>query len=350
MALTYTVLGAKKTSLELAYDTYLRGNKRLIALTNNLEPFAFTVSCGIIVSAIVKARSATGLSAYHALIALNISQINSWTGYVLLLLRILCAVHQKNLRTKIFFLQIIPYFIHAILVSAFGIYFWRDLAPFMEYASTAPVQPCHPSAYYWILERTVEISDKRLRTISLAYYALSAFPPLNPFPFLSAVPCLVGVCLSIAIFRICWASFLSPMGQRPSESEPNPAETLVSLFGAFTSLCIGHVLWALAICGPFIYTIVSTELTISINRPNVEPGTESEWTYNQTLALFTAIFTVFIYAHEISKMWQTAEPEEEGWTGSSVAEGIYQATGEEQQSLGPESHSNYGATSGSTGV
>ncbi|KAG5652505.1 hypothetical protein H0H81_004776 [Sphagnurus paluster] len=344
-----TNISATPADLEAAreassFKAFIHSNSEFIGLAKGLERSLFMIGFAVILSAIIQARSASGLTAYHALIVLNISQINNWAGFVLLVFRggfrpLEGGGWAGNLLvTKDSLVSSIPCSVHAVVMSGLGMYFWANLTPFLGYASAAPVQPCRAVTYYWVFGRGIEISEKGLRNGSIVFYAVSAIPILGLYllgafmvlailGFLVAFTILVlvlGVAFMIVsmiaypiftliirpFFRLHFIQLLMTLLSRPFSSVAQRIHTIQRSVQSYTTALLVGPIYSqlftfpigLSICAPLIYTIVSTELTIRINSPNVEPGAENAWTYGQTLALFSAIVAIALYVLELVKM------------------------------------------------
>ncbi|KAG5635036.1 hypothetical protein H0H81_012632 [Sphagnurus paluster] len=297
-----------------------------------LERSILMIGLAIILSAILAARSSSGLSAYHAVVVLNVSQINNWSGYLLLhltqRLRALKitgpALTRRFYLTKDTFKASIPCIVHSMMMAGFGLYFWSDLSWFLR---NIVEEPCQPSTYLWVFV-PVHVSNRTLRIISLVYYSISIVPMLDLYLltfiiwinfFIIALTSLVlGVLLllvSIPIFGGLYFALIHPLlkfvidpisirkaRSRKEEIPPIlPSQRfrakLMSIHKYFDDhewipLIVMPV--AVTVHAPLVYSVVSTELTIHINKNHVT-ASENDWTYGQTLALFSALVAIYLY-------------------------------------------------------
>ncbi|GLB44267.1 hypothetical protein LshimejAT787_1601970 [Lyophyllum shimeji] len=328
-------------STEKALRNFRNENAEYLGVAKALERSLFMVGFAVILSAIVEAKSRTGLSAYHALIVLNISQINNWAGFLLLLLRGEFRTTGIGWIGRIFvtrrsLMSSLLCVAHAIMMSALGLYFWSNLGPFLGYAGD--IQSCHPLTYFRVFG-PVNISNKALRISSLAFYAVSLVPVFGLY-FLALIPgfALIVFTLVTLILLLVLVPVLVVLGAiyflilkpvivfmfRPVLRTSAVQNVITSLEGpwsiireqsrrAFLSLRFRTTgllngpsysplftfTMAVFFSAPLVYAIISTELIIRVNRDNVEPGAESKWTYGQTLALFTALVAVILYINEL---------------------------------------------------
>ena len=126
--------------------------KDLIAVVWQVERTLFLVGTIIIISAILEARSSRGgLTAYHALIVLNLSQINNWAGFLIIYSRYGFRESKMVLKLKPKLATVrgvkdlvrvaierhgLLFLMHTAFVSGFGIWFWsKPRSPyFLRYA------------------------------------------------------------------------------------------------------------------------------------------------------------------------------------------------------------------------
>ncbi|KAG6815767.1 hypothetical protein H0H87_011470 [Tephrocybe sp. NHM501043] len=318
--------------------------KEYISLASALERSMFMIGFAVILSAILEAKSSQGLNPYHALIVLNVSQINNWSGFLILSSRGqltnpsghrqwgISFITRKSFLTPGFVL----YTMHAMMMAGLGLYFWADLAPFLAYARSAVVQPCQPVTFFWVFG-AVDVTNRTLRIASLVFYALSIVPIVNLFlVVIMASATLVGLgfpaliaalLLGLIIFLLAFIllpilAFFSSLfwhlisriplvqklGQKshvqlvtaPFKRLRSPTSWLGlgrlygPTYGLLFSLAVGMFYSA-----PIVYFMVSTELIVKANKPNVQPGTENKWTYGQTLALFSALTAIGLYVYQL---------------------------------------------------
>ncbi|KAG5645167.1 hypothetical protein DXG03_006791 [Asterophora parasitica] len=336
-----------------SFQAFVHANREYINLSKGLERALFMIGFAVILSAIIEAKSPVGLTPYHALVVLNISQINNWAGFLLLLMRGGFRPSEQGgwsthfLVTRDSLVSSIPGMVHALMMSGLGLYFWSNLGAFLQYAKTAE-QPCQPMTYYWLFG-AVDVSSKALQIASLVFYGIGSIPIFSLY-FLGAILAVTMLAFMVAftalVFVICLATFVFMMLYyilvypivtlvlRPLFRMGFLQDILASISGilAFidrglrsirrtlrsytTALLVGPSYSqlftfpvAIVVCGPLIYTIISTELTIHINSPNVEPGAENKWTYGQTLALFSTLVSIVLYGHELGKMMRKRRKE-----------------------------------------
>ncbi|KAF9256468.1 hypothetical protein L218DRAFT_949968 [Marasmius fiardii PR-910] len=221
-----------------------------VGLARNLERSILLIGFATIISAIIQLGNTNGLTPYHTLIVLNL--ISGREGFRL----------------------------HTMLFIGFGIYFWiiqsARLGPFLKYIKeSAP--SCQPVTYYWIFG-PVDITNQALKTGSLVFYFVFA---------------VLGKHLQLS-------TFLAVSHTRMMSLFNFTTRNLLSPHLGFITEFLGH-------SSPIIYLIISTELTVKLNTPNIS-GSENEWSYGQTLALSTAAILILLTGRE----WWEILKEERG--------------------------------------
>ncbi|KAG5635035.1 hypothetical protein H0H81_012631 [Sphagnurus paluster] len=307
-------------------------NSDFFAMERALERSILMIGFAIILSAILAARSSTGLSAYHAVVVLNVSQINNWSGYLLLHLsqrlrasRITGpALTRRFYLTKDTFKASIPCIMHSMVMAGFGLYFWSDVNRFLR--STVE-EPCQPATYFWVFV-PVHVSNRTLRIISLVYYSISIVPMLDLYLLtfiiwfnfiligsISLVLVTLLLLVFIPIFGGLYFALIHPLlkfvidpisirkaRSRKEEIPPIlPSQRfrakLMSIYKYFDKhdwVPLIMVPVVVVVHAPLVYSIISTELTIHINKNHVT-ASENDWTYGQTLALFSALVAIYLY-------------------------------------------------------
>lgn len=173
--------GSAEDAVPISLDSDPRSEYLEIAQT--AERSLFIVGFTVIASAILQARSTPGLTAYHALIVLNISQINNWAGFLLLFMRGWLRLRFKregesSLRVLIFpasWTSSLLCAAHSLAMSGLGLFLWIDSAPFYGYGGEYLEQPCRPLVYFWAF-RTADMSDNLSRMFSIMFYATTLIP------------------------------------------------------------------------------------------------------------------------------------------------------------------------------
>ncbi|KAG7087709.1 hypothetical protein E1B28_013656 [Marasmius oreades] len=334
---------------EHPFPNFLRNRSLYIGVVKNLERSIFMVGFAVIISAIIEMRtSPSGLTPYHALIVLNISLINNWAGLLILMGRGGFRMSGRRgwkgmlVVTRASILDSFWCIVHSTLFCAFGLYFWGTQSAFLGYLSEQS-DPCQPLIYYWVFG-PVAYTNRALKVASLVFYSISVLPVaglyfqvfvpsiiLLTFIFVFAVLPVAGIIgMVLATIFYCIIQPFFNLLIRPIFRIPlmrrfldlvaptfvrvwDYLRTLSRTLSAFTtSLVLGPAyapivmfIAALAPISPIIYTIVSTESIVKLNRPNVLPG-ENVWTYGQTLALFTAAVACVLYGYE---WWKTLKEE-----------------------------------------
>ncbi|KAG6907949.1 hypothetical protein DXG01_006807 [Tephrocybe rancida] len=318
-------------------------------LAKALEQSLFMVRFAVILSAILETKSSSGLSAYHILVVLNISQINNWAGLILNAARTDPDTPQGPISSyrRSFRKSIVVWGLfgsaHSTMMSGFGLYFWSNPSSFFAYAAESPQQPCQPLAYFWFFGLRVFVLNHALRTGSLVYYSITIIPifgfySLALLQFLAITPVLflfivLGLLASVGmkifylvviapikyflkpllrpILRILIPDTAVPEERGPIERSQSPQSDSTrdnirrrSLKPSTPFSYIFPILGSIAICTPIAYLIISTELMIRVNSSNAELLAESKWTYGQTLALFTATVSLALYIHDLIKIMQ----------------------------------------------
>ncbi|KAF8062283.1 hypothetical protein FPV67DRAFT_1507868 [Lyophyllum atratum] len=213
-----------------AFQAFVHANEEYINMIKGLERTLFMVGFAVILSAILEAKSDNGLTPYHALIILNISQINNWAGFLLLIVRGGFRPSDREgwashfLVTRDSLVSSIPCMIHALTMSGLGLYFWSDLTPFLGYSIDLknPEQNCRPLTYFWLFG-AIDVSNNALRISSLVFYAISAIPVIGlyflgaiiVFAFLGLIIVLCVLipvlCVAVFIFIILYQVFIYPI-------------------------------------------------------------------------------------------------------------------------------------------
>ncbi|KAK0501569.1 hypothetical protein EDD18DRAFT_1246822 [Armillaria luteobubalina] len=293
----------------------------LTAAIKSVESALFVTSISVIIGAMIQARSSEGLSSYHALVVLNLAQINSYTAFLLFL----CRIGVNDISATVFSRQVLKialrnyvlFAVHSCMMGAFGLWFWGNSNAFLRYASSNP-GPCNPVAQYWIFTPVLS-NNQALRIFFLIYYSVSAFPP---FAF------MVPMVVTAVILAAMYVAFLTPTFICTVLSAPvllalhlsghNAMKWLESkLESIFDKLFAmiergSRVKWVMAVGGvvqllpvnlPVVFYLYATEKMIRMNKAFLEtPGEEAQWSYGQTLALVTALVTVVFFLRDVYKV------------------------------------------------
>ncbi|KAK0501566.1 hypothetical protein EDD18DRAFT_740524 [Armillaria luteobubalina] len=270
----------------------------------------------------IQARSSEGLSSYHALVVLNLAQINSYTAYLLFLCRI--SVDDMGATGIAFFRQVLRialhnyvlFAVHSCMMGAFGLWFWGNGSAFLRYASSSP-ESCTPVAQYWIFTPVLS-NNQALRIFFLIYYSVSAFPPfafMVPMAMTAAIFAAVWVVLyTLAFICIVFSAptllTLHLSGRNVPKWLDGKFESITSKFDAMLDLskvkwgsAVGGSLWLLPINLPVVFYLYATEKMIRMNKAFLEtPGEEAQWSYGQTLALVTALVTVVFFLRDVHRL------------------------------------------------
>ncbi|KAF8057469.1 hypothetical protein FPV67DRAFT_1724189 [Lyophyllum atratum] len=307
-----------------------------IDMTKGLERVLFMLGFAVISSALIEAKSEVGLSQYHALIILNVSQINHFAGFLTFCMRVFFGP-RSGTRKRDYLLGSIPFISHSFMMSGLGIYFWTNLGSFLAYASAE--QPCQASTYFWVLGRSNVGNNEALRKTSLVFYSLNAIPFVGHAVIFGAIGLItykllillwMFINIPFMLVQAVWLLFRYPLVNfilKPLsrllivEHILGHFPRLISAVWDLRTFCVGmltrikafllypfygvtSLILGVFISVPLIYTIVSTELTIMINSGHVEPEAENKWTYGQTLALTSSLVGVVLYAHGLIKLMQ----------------------------------------------
>ncbi|PBK99732.1 hypothetical protein ARMGADRAFT_1059788 [Armillaria gallica] len=298
----------------------------------SVESALFVTSISVIIGAMIQARSSEGLSSYHALVVLNLAQINSYTAYLLFLCRL--TIDDTEATGIAFLRQMLRialrnyalFAVHACMMGAFGLWFWGHNSAFLRYASNDP-RPCNPVAQYWIFTPVLS-NNQALRIFFLIYYSVSAFPP---FAFM--VPMAMTALIFGAVWVILYAlAFIGIVLSAPTllalhlsgrdvpkwldskfESATSKFDAMLDLSKVKWGTAVGGSLWLLPINLPVVFYLFATEKMIRMNHPNLEDvDEEAQWSYGQTLALVTALVTVVFFLRDVYKLvtellWHKAE-------------------------------------------
>lgn len=285
-------------------------DEKFIGMTMQLERSIFLVGFAVIVSAIVEARSSHSLPQYHAIVILNISQVNHWGGFMLLFIRTEAAP-KKHGRRRLLKQVLISAFkptallsiTHSVLMSAFGLWFWlstRGYSRQFNGYTDHPFVTCRPETTFWVFGiGATPSSSQALRWISVAYYALNLIPGL-------------GLCIQlyIAAMAIFFVRILLLVGSLVASYVSIFLHNAVSFFTNCSRIhshefsqhfpeATHMLIEDLALIAPLLYTIITTEQTIRKNSPYLIGQSENVFTYGQISALFAAGATVLLFAYDI---------------------------------------------------
>ena len=262
--------------------------------------------CAIIISAFIQAKT-IGLSAYHAMIVLNLSWMNnsfltiSWVfnyfeGQIKEQLPAertrdqeeeMISSSPSRRETKRERSQVPNYvgLAHLSLMASFGIWLWQDINTFGDSSE------CTPYIFTVIFGHNVSAMNKSLQRVSLALYWMMVIPFVNIvviFIAAFAISFICGIVVSLFIPLIHWLKRRHLTNSNTNnddavEATPKHKSLLSSRYPAIFGLLylpivlLFNVLFA-----------VDTELMIRRNRALVQPG-ESQWTFGQTLAVIVTI-------------------------------------------------------------
>ncbi|KAF9256466.1 hypothetical protein L218DRAFT_949965 [Marasmius fiardii PR-910] len=318
-------LNGFRDQFELVHQRYIavqtQNHASYDALAKNLERSIFMVGFAVIISAIIQLTNADGLTPYHALVVLNISLLNTWTGVLLVQSRGGFVDGKRWKREHI--LDRVPCIAHTLLLCGFGLYFWVEQATtkenFLRYTKNST--SCRALTYYWVFG-SIECTEKALMIASTLFYILFPIFGIHLQLLLHHTAGIVLVTVSRITAALLWLPFsllldvlifilalIMPQIRRFLSPDHylrgGSSWRWINLSTAGQIGLIYHFLdhptyripHYLAHAGPIVYLIVSTESMIKVNSPNVLNG-EDKWTYGQTLAVFTASVTFMLSGRE----------------------------------------------------
>ncbi|KAJ4479258.1 hypothetical protein J3R30DRAFT_2739938 [Lentinula aciculospora] len=315
------------------YLAYLSDHPHYFKSAKPLERSLFLVGSAIVVSAFLDAISVTsiiGLPPYHALIVLNLSLLNNLAGTTFSLFHLGSVFVKTETRDRDddelmsemiwwavrFFDSFGLALLQTLVVVVFGTWFWVSTTfnhSFSGYTMTVdkllsspsfnstlaissgaasdPSQ-CVSETFYWAFTKIPVETSRFLHIFSLiAYIGSLSLPFLGPlvmvlptvvlFRFL---PLFLGLLFSAAIYLLYRLSISIPY--------PHPGQAL------FPTRLSPSAISTKLIFSAIMITNMSTSGTVVIDGP--------QWTYGQTLALFTAIIGVIMYFAEVVGHWREA--------------------------------------------
>ena len=280
--------------------------------------------CAIIISAIVQAKT-IGLSAYHAMIVLNLSWMNKsyfsisgifafsadWNERRKRLLgtkpswRALMRPRETSLKSKGSGVVTCLGFAHLSLMAGFGIWLWQDINTFGDSSE------CTPYIFTVIFGHNVSAINKSLRKVSLALYWITAIPIVNLLVgaivvTIGSVVVIIGSAVVLTgevIILIALVFLLLPfyllhryLKRRPTNSNTNNDDAVEAISKRESSRWSGYppkdarlgLFYLPFVLFLDVLFVIDTELMIRRSRPLVQPG-ESQWTFGQTLAVIVTI-------------------------------------------------------------
>ena len=244
--------------------------------------------CAIIISAIIQAKT-IGLSAYHAMIVLNLSWMNnsyltiSWVfrvGESDLEEIIASSLSRRKPKKKISRFPIGLGLAHLSLMAGFGIWLWQNIDTFGDRPQ------CTPYIFTVIFGQNVSAMNTSLRAGSLALYWITAIPIVN----LLAISLVVVV---VVLFVLGLTALIN-----------RQALFHVGLLISW-NLLQGRIFYLQFVLLLDVLFAVDTELMIHRSRPLVQPG-ESQWTFGQTLAVIVTIIPL-LEARKCIKWWRRSK-------------------------------------------
>ena len=289
--------------------------------------------CAILISAFIQAKT-IGLSAYHAMIVLNLSWMNNsyfsisgifafsadWTeGQRWLEAKRSGRVHRPQTRKGS---RVAPYlgFAHLSLMASFGIWLWQDINTF------GASSECTPYIFTVIFGHNVSVINKSLRTVSLALYWITAIPLVNIIvgaivAIVGSVVLLAGYLIGLVGIVIALVVLLSPfylfryllrryLNRHPTDSNTDNDDAVKTTSKRKLSKWIRSppgdarlgLFYLPLVLFLDVFFAVNTELMIRRSRPLVQPG-ESQWTFGQSLAVIVTIIPL-LEARKCVKWWK----------------------------------------------
>lgn len=236
----------------------------------------------LIVSALIEAKSADGLSIYHAIVVLNLSWINNSAGLVLHSLATFTDIMSFGAQPLSFQFawqlrqRLGVFSVHSTMLATMGIWFWLDPdSSFGGRLTTDTFPTCVPQIRFWAVT-SMHVTNPSLRILSLLAYSSIAIPMLSSV--IQTLPTLL-VIIAMAI-----------------------AQQRFSMQKSRHFVLASAVIIIIPFIGPTLYFIVATERLIVINRKYVDYRVEGQWTYGQTLALGAAVISTALVLSELWKM------------------------------------------------
>jgi hypothetical protein len=255
--------------------------KETTLLQNQLALALLMTGGSLVVSALIEAKSAEGLSIYHALVVLNLSWINNSAGLVLHSLATFTDIMSFGAQPLSFRFawhlrqRLGVFSVHSTMMAVMGIWFWLDPDSSFSSRLTADTSPtCVPPIRFWAFT-SINVTNPSLRILSILAYSSIAVPILSSV--IQTLPTLLVVIL-IAIAE-----------QRFSMQKSRPF------------FLASAVIIPIPFIGPPLYFIVATERLILTNRKYVDYSVEGRWTYGQTLALGAAVISTALV---LSELWE----------------------------------------------
>ena len=279
--------------------------------------------CAIIISAFIQAKT-IGLSAYHAMIVLNLSWMNnssltiSWVfnyfeGQITEQLPAertrdqeeeMISSSPSRRETKRERSQVPNYvgLAHLSLMASFGIWLWQDINTFGDSSE------CTPYIFTVIFGHNVSSMNKSIQRVSLALYWMMAIPFVNIVVIFIAALAISFICGIIASPFMPLIHWLKRRHLTNSNTNNNDAVEATpkheSLLSSRYPAILGLLYLPIILLFDLLFA-VDTELMIRRNRALVQPG-ESQWTFGQTLAVIVTIIPL-LEARKCIKWWRKSK-------------------------------------------
>jgi hypothetical protein len=280
-----------KSDDESDLDEYL-GMERTLGLSIIL------IGIATIISAVIEILT-DGLTAYHALIIINLSLINSGAWLAISALRLSVVLNNEHWTRRDFFGSNSWGIVHWVMTSVFGLYFWLNIDKFFEYGKS----PCQHITFYWLFV-PINIQNNVLILASRIFYGLEV-GALGVVALLLAL--LIAILSILSAFSIIRISMSSASGQVDDAHDPEnvamkytfpPLRALVRSSLTYATTALGVLITVF-----IIFLIFSTEATIQANAPHVDVQEENDWTFGQTLTLMSALVGLALYFKDFRKWW-----------------------------------------------
>jgi hypothetical protein len=272
-------------------DEYL-GMERTLGLSIIL------IGIATIISAVIEIFT-DGLTAYHALVIINLSLINSGAWLAISALRLSVVLNNEHWTRRDFLGANSWGIVHWVMTSLFALYFWFNIDKFFGYGET----PCQHVTFYWLFF-PINIQNNVLILASRIFYALEV-GALGVFGLLlTLLLVILSIFSAFSIIRIGVSSRSRSVDDTHDlESDDMkytfpPLRTLVKSSLTYATTALGVLI---TVC--IIFLIFSTEATIQANGPHVDVDQENNWTFGQTLTLMSALVGLALYARDFRKWW-----------------------------------------------
>jgi len=222
------------------------------------------LGCALIISAVVQALTFS-LTAYHALVVLNLSWIITFSAAAAFVIsandRKRPIIGQRD--NRVYLIMAACHISHLTLSAAFGLWFFSSIARFVRGGSG-----CTSSTLYYALWVNLHAEDPAFRHFWLAIYSIVVIPLINLMfvTLVSLIAFAVATCAATPLVFIVGCCCYR--------------------LGSLKLELLGRFYVGLLIFFPPVLMVLLTEKMIEINTVGAD---ESLWTFGQTLALLVAL-------------------------------------------------------------